>query len=57
MSERKKEVKNPSRHRFKSIYVFSDLETRKSGEFLTVTNDLGNALATRKINLMYGGGF
>ena len=58
MSERKKEkeVENPSRHRFKAIYVFSDLETRKSGEFLTTASDLGNVLITRKINLVYRGG-
>ena len=58
MSKRKKEkeVKNSLRHRFKSICVFNDLEIRKSGEFLTVASDLGNVLAARKINLVYGGG-
>ena len=41
MFERKKEkeVENPSRHRFKSICVFSDLETGKSGEFLIAASD------------------
>ena len=56
MFERKKEkqVKNPSRHRFKFICIFSDPETGKSGEFLTVASDLGNTLVARKINLVYG---
>ena len=41
-SERKKEkeVENLSKRRFKSICVFSDLETRKNGEFLIVAIDL-----------------
>ena len=58
MSERKKEkeVENLSRCRFKSIYVFSDVETGKNGEFLTAASDLGNALVVRKINLVYRGG-
>ena len=58
MSERKKEkeVENPSRRKFKFICVFNDLKTRKSGEFLTAASDLDNALAARKINLVYGGG-
>ena len=58
MSERKKEkeVENPSKRRFKSICIFNDLKTRKNGEFLIVTSDLGNVLTARKINLMYGGG-
>ena len=58
MSEKKKEkeVENPSKRRFKSICVFSDIETGKNGEFVTVASDLGNALAARKINLVYAGG-
>ena len=58
MSEIKKEkdIENPSRYRFKSICVFSDLEVGKSGEFLTVVSDLDNVLAAKKINLVYGGG-
>ena len=58
MSERKKEkeIENPSRHKFISICVFSDIETENSGEFLTVVSDLGNVLATKKINFVYGGG-
>ena len=58
MFERKKEkdIENPSRCKFTSICVFNDLETRKNGEFLTATSDLGNTLAARKINLMYKGG-
>ena len=54
--KKEKEVENPLRCRFKFICVFSDIETGKSGEFLTATSNLGNALATRKINLVYGGG-
>ena len=58
MSERNKEKEgeNPLRCRSKSIYVFSELETRKSGEFLIATSDLGNAFTIRKINLVYGRG-
>ena len=58
MSERKKEkeIENPSRCKFKSIYVFNDIETRKSGEFLITASDLDNALVARRINLVYGGG-
>ena len=58
MSKRKKktEVENPSRHIFKSICVFSNLEIGKSGEFLIATSDLSNALVARKINLVYKGG-
>ena len=49
MFERKKEkeVKNPLRHRFKSIYIFNDLKIGKSGEFLTAASDLDNALASQ----------
>ena len=54
--KKEKEVKNSSRHKFKSIYIFSDLETEKNGEFLTITSDLGNTLTARKINMVYGGG-
>ena len=56
MSERKeeKEVENPSTQKFKSVCVFCDLE--KSGEFLIAVSDLGNVLATRKVNLVYGEG-
>ena len=53
--KKEKEVENPSSHRFKSICVFSDLETGKNEMFLTTIGDLSNALATRKINLVYGG--
>ena len=30
-----------------------NLKLEKNGEFLTVASDLGNALATRKINFVY----
>ena len=43
-------------HRFKFICVFIDLETGKNREFLTVTSNLDNTLAARKINLVYEGG-
>ena len=58
MSKRKKgkEGENSSRNKFKSICVFSELEIGKSGDFLIATGDLGNALAVRMINLVYGGG-
>ena len=55
--EKENEVKNPSMCKFKSIYIFNDLETGKSEEFLIATGDLDNVLAIRKINLVYGGGF
>ena len=42
--------------RFKSVYVFNDVEIGKSEEFLTTTSDFGNALATKNINKVYGGG-
>ena len=58
MFETKKEteVESPSKHQFKSICVFNDLETEKSGEYLTAVSDLGNVFIAKKINLVYGGG-
>ena len=53
--KKEKEVKNPSKHIFKSIYVFSYLEFGKSGEFLPAVSDLGNALVAKNINMVYGG--
>ena len=54
--KKEKEVENLSKHRFKSICVFSDLEIGKSGEFLIVASHLSNVLAAKKINIVYRGG-
>ena len=58
MFERKKERNGeiPSRHIFKSICVFSELNVGNNGEFLIVASDISNALIARKINFVYRGG-
>ena len=59
MSESKKkkeERKKPPKHIFHSICVFGESDVGKEGEFIVVTNELGNVLAARKIHFVYGGG-
>ena len=51
-----KERKKPSKHRFKSIYVFNGSDVGREGEFIARASGLGNVLVARKINFMYGGG-
>ena len=56
MSEVKKESERTSRCRFKTICVFGGSKFGKDGEFIKAASKLGRVLATRKTNLVYGGG-
>jgi len=40
----------------KRICVIGGIEDEKNTEFLPAANDLGKAIAARKISLVYGGG-
>ena len=52
-----KRKEKPLKHRFKSIYVFSEFDVEKKRDFIAAAiSELGNVLITKKINLMYGGG-
>ena len=42
--------------RFTSICIFGDTDVGKDADFLIAAQDLGKALAARKINFLYGGG-
>ena len=55
-NKKEKESKKPSKCRFKSICVFDESVTEKDGEFLKAMSELGNALTTRNIHFVYGGG-
>ena len=52
----KKESEGPSRCRFKTICVFGGSKLGKDRELVKAATELGSALATRKISLVYGGG-
>ena len=54
--KKKKKRKKPLKHRFQSIYVFSESDVGKEGEFIAIANELGKALATRKIHFVFKGG-
>ena len=56
MSEVKKESEGTSKCRFKTICVFGGSNFGKDREFIKAASKLGRVLATRKTNLVYGGG-
>jgi len=57
MSEREKERSGITlKCSFKSICIFGETDLGKDKEFIPTANELGRALAARKINFIYGGG-
>ena len=57
MSKKKKEKKGITpKCIFTSICIFGEIDMEKNGKFLTTAKELGNELAARKINFVYGGG-
>ena len=55
-SKEEKKDKKP-KCKFKSIYIFSESNVGKGGEFLTIASELDNALVSRKNDFVYRGGF
>ena len=51
-----KERKKPLKHKFKSICIFNESNVGRKGAFIATTSEIGNVLASRKINFVYGGG-
>ena len=51
-----KEKKRTPKHKFNSICVFGESEVGKEREFIAAASEVGNVLAAKKINFIYGGG-